>query len=154
MTALLLLCRDPGQCLQSGRAIRDSYNRCFRRQFNHSQVTEFQLRQYLMKRTKPVPVPSDGPKWTAEAKRIRSHLLDNVIFHGWPKEWVTAEPCFENAGVIETGNGYRIVKLRYEIVPGFFSSALLYEPSRLKRRVPAILNVNGHVGPMGKAVGV
>ncbi len=46
----------------------------------HSQVTEFQLRQYLMKRTKPVPVPSDGPKWIAEAKRIRSHRLDNVIF--------------------------------------------------------------------------
>ena len=63
-------------------------------------------------------------------KRIRAHLLDDVIFHGWPKEWVTAEPRFENAGVIETGSGYRIVKLRYEIVPGFFSSALLYEPSR------------------------
>lgn len=115
-------------------------------------VTEFQLRQYLMKHTKPIPVPSDGPKWTAEAQRIRTHLLDDVIFHGWPREWVTAGPRFENAGVIETGNGYRIVKLRYEIVPGFFSSALLYEPQPLNGRIPAILNVNGHVGPIGKAV--
>ena len=76
-----------------------------------SVVTEFQLRQYLMKRTKPVPVPSDGPKWIAEAKRIRSHLLDKSYLHGWPKEWVSAEPRFDNAGVIETGNGYRMVKL-------------------------------------------
>src|SRR2546423_955524 len=39
-----------------------------------------------------------------------------------------------------------------EIVPGFFSSAVLYEPAELKGKAPAILNVNGHVGPIGKAV--
>jgi dienelactone hydrolase len=115
-------------------------------------VTEFQMRQYLMKRVPPLSVPDDPRKWTSEAQRIRAHLLDDVIFHGWPKEWVKAEPRFENTGVIETGNGYRIVKLRYEIVPGFLSSALLYEPQPLNGRVPAVLNVNGHVGPAGKAV--
>ena len=48
--------------------------------------------------------------------------------------------------------GYRIRKLRYEIVPGFFSAALLYEPTGPAARRPAILNVNGHVGPPGKTV--
>jgi dienelactone hydrolase len=117
-----------------------------------SAVTEFQLRQYLMKQVAPVSVPKNAQAWEAEARRIRAHLLDEVIFHGWPKEWVNAQPRFENVGSIETGSGYRIIKLRYEIVPGFFSSALLYEPQPLNGRVPAILNVNGHVGPMGKAV--
>src|SRR6476620_6021006 len=79
-----------------------------------SQVTEFQLRRYLMKRVTPVSAPADAAKWSAEAQRIRTHLLDDVIFHGWPKEWESAGPKFEEVGAIETGNGYRIVKLRYE----------------------------------------
>ena len=49
------------------------------------------------------------------------------MFHGWPKAWVEAAPRFEETGVVEA-SGYRIRKLRYEIVPGFFSAALLYEP--------------------------
>jgi dienelactone hydrolase len=65
---------------------------------------------------------------------------------------VDAGPKFEEVGVIETGSGYRIRKLRYEIVPGFDSAALLYEPEHLSGKIPAILNVNGHVGPLGKAV--
>jgi len=48
-------------------------------------------------------------------------------------------------GVIEEpGAGYRIRKLRYEIVPGFYGAALLYEPEHLSSKAPAILNVNGH----------
>src|SRR5205807_6559478 len=66
-------------------------------------------------------------------------------------EWVNAPPKFEEAGVIE-GNGYRIRKFRYEIVPGFQSAALLYEPDHLAGKIPAILNVNGHVGPLGKSI--
>src|SRR5436853_7298588 len=42
--------------------------------------------------------------------------------------------------------------LRYEVVPGFQSVAILYEPEKLQGKVPAILNVNGHVGLPGKAV--
>jgi dienelactone hydrolase len=114
-------------------------------------VTAYQLRQYLMGRAAPLPAPAGAPEWTAEAKRIRRHLLDDVVFHGWPAEWVNAPPKFEEAGVIE-GNGYRIRKFRYEIVPGFQSAALLYEPDHLAGKIPAILNVNGHVGPLGKAI--
>jgi hypothetical protein len=79
-------------------------------------------------------------------------LLQDIAFHGWPREWVEAEPKFEEVGVIETGAGYRIRKLRYEIVPGFESAALLYEPEHMSGKIPAILNVNGHVGPPGKAI--
>jgi len=78
-------------------------------------------------------------------------VLDDVVFHGWPREWVEASPRFEETGVI-AGKGYRIRKLRYEIVPGFYSAALLYEPEHASSPAPAILNVNGHVGPPGKSV--
>jgi len=114
-------------------------------------VSEFQIRQYVVDRIAPPPhVPSNPQEWTSEAARLRHHLLD-VAFHGWPKEWVEAGPKFEEVGVIETGSGYRIRKLRYEIVPGFDSVALLYEPEHLSGKIPAILNVNGHDYPNGKA---
>jgi len=115
------------------------------------QVTVFQLRQYILHRVAKPPAPSSAEQWTAESARLRRHLVDDVVFHGWPREWVDAPPKFEEAGVIE-GKGYRIRKLRYEIVPGFQSVALLYEPENLRGKMPAILNVNGHVGPPGKSV--
>ncbi len=115
-------------------------------------VAEFQMKQYIVDGTAAPPKPpSNAQEWTSEAQRLRRHLLE-VAFHGWPQEWVTSAPKFEEVGVIETGGGYRIHKLRYEIVPGFESAALLYEPDHVSGKVPAILNVNGHVGPLGKAV--
>ena len=74
-----------------------------------------------------------------------------MIFHGWPREWVDAPPEFEDLGVIESGHGYRMRKLRYEIVPGFRSTAILYEPERVDGKAPAVLNVNGHEYEIGKA---
>ncbi len=107
-------------------------------------VTQFQLEQYLMERIPPLPSPSTPAQWTAEEKRLRTHILNDVAFHGWPHEWVESTPHFEQVGVIETGHGYRIRKLRYEIVPGFMATALLYEPENRKVRVPAVLNLLGH----------
>lgn len=115
-------------------------------------VADFQVRQYIVDHTAPPPAaPATAAVWTAEASRLRQHLLNDVIFHGWPKAWVEAAPKFEEVGVIE-GRGYRIHKLRYEVVPGLQSAALLYEPQHMKGKTAAILNVYGHVGPEGKAV--
>jgi len=114
-------------------------------------VSLFQLKQYLLKRIAKPPSPASAPQWTKEAKQLRERLL-SVVFHGWPKEWVTAPPKFEDLGLVESGKGYRMRKLRYEIVPGFQSVAILYEPENLTDKVPAILNVNGHVGAPGKSV--
>ncbi|PYV18947.1 MAG: hypothetical protein DMG21_03255 [Acidobacteria bacterium] len=115
-------------------------------------VSVFRLKQYLLSRVAPPPKAISKDQWIAEEARLRHHLLDDVIFHGWPKEWVNAEPKFEDLGTIQAGAGYRIRKLRYEIVPGFESVALLYEPEKLEGKVPGIVNVNGHVGPPGKSV--
>jgi hypothetical protein len=64
---------------------------------------------------------------------------------------VNAPPRFEDLGVISGGAGYRLRKLRYEIVPGFQSTAILYEPLDIRGKIPAILNVNGHAYSTGKA---
>ncbi len=107
-------------------------------------ITAFQLSQYLAARIPNLPSPTSAGQWTAEAKRLRKHLLEDIVFHGWPHEWVNAPPKFEDLGLMESGPGYHMRKLRYEIVPGFQSTAILYEPENVSGKVPAILNVNGH----------
>lgn len=113
-------------------------------------VTAFQLQQYLSHRIAPLPSPKSAGDWTDQAEKIRKHILDDIAFHGWPSEWVQSAPVFEQVGVIESGSGYRVRKLRYQIVPGFYAGALLYEPEKIDGKVPAILNVIGHE-PMGNA---
>ena len=115
------------------------------------QVALHELRQHIVARVPKPPAPRSAAEWTESARELRQKLLADVVFHGWPREWVEAEPRFEEMGGVE-GAGYRIRKLRYEIVPGFWSAALLYEPSGKASRRPAILNVNGHVGAPGKTV--
>ena len=114
-------------------------------------VALHELRSHIVARVPKPPAPRSAAEWTDAAKALRQKLVSDVVLHGWPAEWVSAPPRFEETGVIEAA-GYRIRKLRYEIVPGFFSAALLYEPTGPAARRPAILNVNGHVGPPGKTV--
>jgi len=113
-------------------------------------VVDFQVREYLMKRVAALPSPKTAAEWTAEQKRLRKHLQEDVIFYGWPKEWVDAPPKFEDLGLIPSGKGYRLRKLRYEIVPGLATTALLYEPEKPNGKVPATINLNGHAAN-GKA---
>jgi dienelactone hydrolase len=116
------------------------------------EVVEHQLRQHLIAQAPALNAPASVEAWTAEAAKLRKRLLDDVILRGWPREWVDAPPRFEDLGPLPAGKGYRMRKLRYEIVPGFYSTAILYEPEHMTGKVPAILNVNGHVGPPGKSV--
>ncbi len=114
------------------------------RQLQAPQVVTFQLQQFLQTKVQTLVVPPSAESWTAEAQRIRQHLLNGVVFHGWPREWVTAPPHFEDLGAVPSGKGYTLRKLRYEIVPGFYSTALLYEPENLNGRAPGVLNLMGH----------
>ncbi|HSB13407.1 MAG TPA: hypothetical protein VLE22_03045 [Bryobacteraceae bacterium] len=115
-------------------------------------VVAFQLRHYLLKKIPKLPPASSAAQWTSEAKRLRESVLKDVVYHGWPREWVEAPLKVEDLGLMPSGPGYRMRKLRYEIVPGMLSSAILYEPEKMNGKAPAILNVNGHVGPPGKSV--
>lgn len=108
------------------------------------EVTEYQVRRFIVKR-----VPKLEPGFDAEALRRRA--LNEVFFHGWPKEWITAPHGFEDLGLLPAGSGYRLRKFRYPVIPGFSSVALLYEPENpATPKAPAILNLNGHE-PEGKS---
>jgi dienelactone hydrolase len=115
------------------------------------EVTYFQLQAYLMKRIATPQAPGRPEQWNASGQKMRKHILEDIIYHGWPQSWIEAPPHFEQVAVIETGKGYRLRKFRYEIVPGFTSTAILYEPEAIQGKVPAILNVIGHE-PNGNAV--
>src|ERR1700742_883870 len=63
------------------------------------EVALFQLRQYILHRVGKLSVPKSAADWTQESSQIRRKLLDDVVFHGWPKAWVEAPPKFEDLGV-------------------------------------------------------
>jgi dienelactone hydrolase len=133
------------------QAIADTVAPLLEKPVQTTAVTAYQLQSYMMKRIpKPVP-PATAEQWTAEAQKLRKHILEDIAYHGWPQEWVNAAPHFEQTGVIETSHGYRLRKFRYEVVPGLYSTAILYEPEKINGRVPAILNLVGH-DPLGNLV--
>ena len=109
------------------------------------------LKAYLLDRIPGFRLP-DAETWEEEAGKLRRTMLDEVVFKGVPDEWRTAEADVEWTEVIETGKGYRIRKLTYRALPGLVIPALLYEPDHLPEMTPGVLNLNGHVGPPGKAV--
>src|SRR5439155_1345902 len=53
-------------------------------------ITTHQITQYLARRTPTPPVPWTSADWGAEARRLRRRLLEDVVLHGWPREWVNA----------------------------------------------------------------
>jgi len=114
------------------------------------EVTEYQVRQFIVARIPRLKLPATAAEWTAEASRLRERALNQVFFHGWPPEWVGAGHGFEDHGLIPAGQGYRLRKFRYPIVPGFYTTALLYEPEGRMGKTAAILNLNGHE-PEGKS---
>jgi dienelactone hydrolase len=114
-------------------------------------VVTFQMQEYLQQRVPQLPAPTRADQWAMEGEKIREHVLRDIVYHGWPKAWVEGPPKFEDLGSIPSGPGYKLRKLRYEIVPGFDSTAILYEPESVHGKVPAVLNVMGHYGPIGKA---
>ena len=116
------------------------------KQLQSPAVVTYQLQKVLEGKVPPLVVPANADQWTAETQRIRRHLLDDVIFHGWLQEWLRSVPHFEDLGYLPSGKGY---KLRYAIVPGFYSTALLYEPENMLGKVPAVLNVMEHFIPAG-----
>ncbi len=146
VSSVLLLCST---ALVYGQGASKSVNPLLAQPLQNPAVVADELNHFMLKLVPPLVLPAKADEWDKEAAKIRAREL-SVMFHGWPQEWVNSAPRFEKTGTIE-GKGYRIVKLRYEIVPGFYSAALLYEPEHMSGKMPAILNVNGH-GPGGKAV--
>ena len=105
---------------------------------------------YLGLKLPPLDPPASVSSWIKTSARVRGEVLRSYL-RGHPKELLQKRPRVQWTETIETGKGYRIRKLRYEGYPGMWVPALLYEPTDLTGKVPAVLNPNGHhVG--GKAM--
>lgn len=115
-------------------------------------TTDREIRAFVVNRVPPLQVPANAAEWESTRDALRERMLADLVYRGVPDEWHTGPLKVEWADTIETGKGYRIKKLRYEAVPGMWIPALLYEPETLSGNIPAVLNVNGHVGTPGKSI--
>lgn len=116
-----------------------------------SHHTHHELERFLLKRIRRFEMP-DPNTWATEAEKLRQRVIEGVIFKGVPDAWRADTLTVEWSSVIDTDRGYRIRKLRYLALPGLWIPALLYEPADLSGKTPVVLNLNGHVGPPGKAI--
>ena len=111
-----------------------------------------EVQVYCENRVPDVPDFKKPEEWLKESTRIRLEVLDKIVFRGRDaKQWRDAKSKVVWDKVIEDLPGYRIRKLRFEILPGWWAPALLYEPEKLSGKVPVVINVNGH-GGAGKAL--
>jgi hypothetical protein len=149
LVTLTLLLNAP---IVKSQAVPEDIEPILSQPLQYRQVVTFQLQRFLIRRAPRLPSPSGAAQWTQDAERIRQHLLRDVIFHGWPPQWVSSPPEFQDVGSVPTSKRYQLHKLRYEIVPGFYTTALLYEPQPLKGRVPAVLDLMGHFFKLGNNI--
>jgi dienelactone hydrolase len=140
-----------GAAIAHAQTTPQSVARALGAQIQPMAVTAYQVQRYMMERIPKRPTAGSPEQWTAQATKLREHILKDIAFHGWPREWVDSPPRFEEVGPVQKGNGYLWRKLRFEIVPGYWSSAILYEPESAGGKIPAILYVQGHEHT-GKAV--
>ncbi|MHC4890732.1 MAG: alpha/beta hydrolase family protein, partial [Planctomycetota bacterium] len=110
-----------------------------------------EVQRYCEDRVPQMPRVQSAAEWEAEAAWLRAAVLERIVYHGRAAKWREAPAKVEWLKAIEGGPGYQIKKLRFEALPGLWIPALLYQPEKLSGKVPAVLNVNGHVGAPGKA---
>tara|TARA_Y100001934_G_scaffold282866_1_gene398925 strand:+ start:6648 stop:8570 length:1923 start_codon:yes stop_codon:yes gene_type:complete len=114
-------------------------------------IPQAEVQKFTEARILRMPEVKSKAAWEHYAAKMRTDTLDKIVFRGGAAKWRNLEPKVEWLDTIPGGKGYSIRKLRYEIVPGMWTSALLYVPDQLKGKVPVVLNVNGHDRKNGKA---
>jgi dienelactone hydrolase len=110
-----------------------------------------EVQSFTERRVPAMPEVQSASGWDKLARRMRRDVLDKVVFRGEAARWRDAKAKVVWLETLEGGPGYRLRKVRYEALPGFWIPAVLYEPETLSGKVPVVLNVNGHEG-IGKSV--
>ena len=67
--------------LLSRRAIPMTSAPFWARRYSHSAAALVQIRSYILSRAVPPPIPASSEHWNEEARRLRRHLLQDVVFH-------------------------------------------------------------------------
>ena len=103
-----------------------------------------EVRVFNETRVPDMPRVRTAAEWQAKAAQMRKDVLDKVIFRGSAAAWRNTPLKIQWGDTLENLPGYRIKKLKFEALPGWWIPALLYEPLNLKGKVPVVMNVNGH----------
>ncbi len=103
-----------------------------------------EVRVFNETRVPEMPRVRTAAEWKTKAVQMRKDVLDQVIFRGSAAKWRNTPVKVQWGDTIENLPGYRIKKLKFECLPGWWIPALLYEPLKLKGKVPVVMNVNGH----------
>lgn len=90
------------------------------------------------KRDKVISEISSLDQWKNRQQYVKEAL--RKIFN---RSFVTGPLNAKVTGVIKM-KGYRIEKLVFESVPGYFVTGCIYVPEKIKGKVPAVLNLMGH----------
>jgi len=110
-----------------------------------------ELQAYAESQVPLMPKVTTVAEWEHLAGQMRREVLDKIVFRGAAaKQWREAKTQVDWQDTIEGGPGYHIKKLRYEVLPGLWMPALLYQPDKPAAKMPVHLAVIGHE-PVGKA---
>ena len=131
-------------------------NDALRRPILATEQTRVETQVWTATQVPLLQVPASREAWEAEARTLRQRLLDEVVYRGAAREWRTQKVDVRSFETLP-GGGYRVRKIRFEAVPGLHVPALIYEPARAEtagaerpapadRRIPVVLNFNGHEG--------
>src|SRR4030095_9784770 len=97
-----------------------------------------QAEDYYKIRDKQIAKLKTRSDWQKRQREVRNKLTE--IIGPFPKK-EALNP--EITGIVQKG-GYRIEKIIYQPVPGYYETGCLYIPDNLNGKAPAILNVFGH----------
>lgn len=115
------------------------------------QLPQDEVEKFCEPKVQGVPVAKSLEDWEKHVAEWRTNMFEHVIFRGQAAEWRKQPSAVVWLDELEGGLGYRLKKLRYEILPGLWVPAVLYEPTQLSGKVPVVMNVNGHDTKDGKA---
>ncbi|MCC6540077.1 MAG: acetylxylan esterase [Bryobacterales bacterium] len=101
---------------------------------------------YTGTRVPLLPSFTTRAQWEAYAAKLRQRVLNEVVFRGEAVKWRDAKTKMEIEPPFAKGDGYTVRRFKMEILPGFWSPGLIYEPANLMAKAPVVLNVNGHEG--------
>ncbi|MBM3876221.1 MAG: hypothetical protein FJ386_05820 [Verrucomicrobia bacterium] len=107
-------------------------------------LTQAEVEDYVENHVPLMPAVKSAGDWDRLASKMRADVLDFVVYRGAAAQWRNYAGKVEWLDTIEGGPGYSIRKLRYEVLPGMWTCALLYVPAHISGKVPVHLAVNGH----------
>jgi hypothetical protein len=100
-------------------------------------LAQAEVENYVENHVPLMPAVKSAAEWDKLAARMRADVLNFVAYRGEAPQWRDAAGKVEWLDTIEGGPGYGIRKLRYEVLPGMWTCALLYVPAGASRFLAA-----------------